>query len=67
VRDGVTGVVVDGRDRFAVADALVALLVDPARRAALGAAGRAFVSATYAWPVVTARFDAILRELVAGR
>lgn len=67
VRDGETGVVVDGRSPRMVADALVTLLADPARRAAMGAAGRAFVTATWAWPVVTARLDAILAGLAARR
>jgi glycosyltransferase involved in cell wall biosynthesis len=40
VEDGVTGSLVPVRQPEALADALLALLADPSRRAALGAAGR---------------------------
>jgi glycosyltransferase involved in cell wall biosynthesis len=43
VIDGVTGVLVPPRDAEAVAEAMLALAADPARRRALGAAGRARV------------------------
>lgn len=41
------------------------LLADPARRAALGRAGRATVAARYAWPARAAAMEAILVELAA--
>ena len=47
VQDGRTGVVVASEDPQAVAAALRPLLLDPARAAALGAAGRAYVSARF--------------------
>ena len=37
------------------------LLADPAERARLGEAGAAHVERAYAWPVVAARYDALLR------
>jgi glycosyltransferase involved in cell wall biosynthesis len=40
VLDGVTGLVVPRRDPVAMADALAHLAADPARRVAMGAAGR---------------------------
>lgn len=43
VQDGISGLVVDGRDVAAVADAVAALLADPARAAAMGARGRTWV------------------------
>ena len=53
VEDGVTGVRIDGEDPAAIAGAAVALLTDPARRAALGAAGRRRVERAFDWPVLT--------------
>jgi phosphatidylinositol alpha-1,6-mannosyltransferase len=50
VRPGETGEVVPGRDPAAVADALVALLADRDRAAAMGAAGRDWMRRSWAWP-----------------
>lgn len=47
IEDGVTGVLVAPEAPQALADALAALIADPARRAALGAAGRARVAAQF--------------------
>jgi phosphatidylinositol alpha-1,6-mannosyltransferase len=66
VVDGQTGRVVDGSDRRAVTAALVELLDDPQRRAAMGRAGREFVEAHYAWPVVASRFQTAIEGLVNG-
>ncbi|MDT7749580.1 MAG: phosphatidyl-myo-inositol dimannoside synthase, partial [Pseudonocardiales bacterium] len=49
VRGGETGQVVPGRDPAAVADALVELLADPDRAAAMGAAGRAWMRRDWQW------------------
>jgi phosphatidylinositol alpha-1,6-mannosyltransferase len=43
VRDGITGIVVDGHDERAVSAALVRLGEDPTLRSRMGAAGRAWV------------------------
>jgi phosphatidylinositol alpha 1,6-mannosyltransferase len=51
VRDGVTGFLVTPGDAGALADAVATLLADPARRAALGAAGRQMVIGR-TWPVM---------------
>jgi phosphatidyl-myo-inositol dimannoside synthase len=70
VLHGETGLVIDGTAPDAVATAVGDLLDDPARRAVMGMAGRTFVEQTYAWPVVTAGLDQILRDLAslpAGR
>jgi len=54
--------VADGAE--ALADAVVALLRDPARQAALGAAGRVAVVARYDWRAVLPALDAVYREVV---
>jgi glycosyltransferase involved in cell wall biosynthesis len=63
VRDGETGLFVDRDDAAALADAIVALVEDPARRAALGAAGYERVLEHFSWAGVTAAFE---RHLDAG-
>ena len=60
VRDGETGVVVDGRDAGAVSAAVSDLLTDPERAAAMGAAGRRWVLDAWQWPIQAARLDALL-------
>ncbi|SDD13839.1 phosphatidylinositol alpha-1,6-mannosyltransferase [Geodermatophilus telluris] len=61
VRDGETGTVVgDPRDPAAVADAVTALLDDPARARALGAAGRAWVEQRWSWTTIAATFADLL-------
>ncbi|MGH8905104.1 MAG: glycosyltransferase family 4 protein [Egibacteraceae bacterium] len=61
--DGETGHVVDGGDPRAVTGAIVALLRDPDRRQAMGAAGRAFVEQRWAWPVVVRALETLLADL----
>ncbi|HZK04433.1 MAG TPA: glycosyltransferase family 4 protein [Actinomycetaceae bacterium] len=63
VVDGVTGTVVDGRSHAEVTAAVVDLLRDPARRAAMGAAGREHMEANWTWPHLVER----LREAIDGR
>lgn len=64
---GQSGEVVDGRSPAAVAAAIVRLLGDPEALRQMGAAGRAFVEDTYAWPVIARRFAGIVEELPARR
>ncbi len=47
--DGETGVLVDGTDAAAVAEAVAGLLEDPARAEAMGRAGRARVERAFTW------------------
>ena len=60
VQEGRTGHVVDGRDLPALVEALVGLLADPARAAAMGAAGRAWMRAEWGWAARAARLSALL-------
>jgi phosphatidyl-myo-inositol dimannoside synthase len=60
VREGVTGHVVQPRSPAAVATALVALLDDPARARAMGAAGRAWVEQRWSWTSIAATFADLL-------
>lgn len=60
VVDGVSGLVVDGANDDEVVEAVVALLDDPARRASMGAAGRANVLAKWSWEVIAQRFRGVL-------
>jgi glycosyltransferase involved in cell wall biosynthesis len=57
VRDGVDGLHAANEPR-AVADAILELLADPARAAAMGAAGRARMRERFTWPVIAARTEA---------
>jgi phosphatidyl-myo-inositol dimannoside synthase len=60
--DGETGLLVDGADVDAVADAVATLLEDPDLARAMGAAGRARVERAHRWPAITGRLAAWLRE-----
>jgi phosphatidyl-myo-inositol dimannoside synthase len=60
VRDGETGLLVDGRDVSAVADRLVVLLRDEPLRQRMGAAGRAWVEAEWRWDLMADRLRGLL-------
>lgn len=66
VRDGITGTVVDGRDRPAVAAALDRWLAAGDDRAAAGRAGRDWVAARWDWDAIAGRFTALLDEVTGG-
>lgn len=54
------------RDKPAdIAEAVTALLADPARRASIGAAGRRTVQKHHVWEALTTRLEEIVREVVA--
>ena len=55
IEDGVSGRLVTPGDPESLAEALVELLGDPARAAAMGAAGHRRVKADLTWPAVAAR------------
>lgn len=59
IDEGVDGLLVDYQDDRALADALLALVADPARARALGAAGRAKMLARYTWPRIAREFRTV--------
>jgi phosphatidylinositol alpha-1,6-mannosyltransferase len=61
VQDGRTGHVVNSRDRAALVDALVALLVDPDRAATMGATGRDWMRTDWRWEERADRLRSLLR------
>jgi alpha-maltose-1-phosphate synthase len=65
VDDGVTGLLVPPDDPGALADALNALLRDPDRARAYGAAGRARAVGEFSWSAVASQTAALYRELAA--
>jgi glycosyltransferase involved in cell wall biosynthesis len=65
--DGQTGLLVPTGDVVALASALDDLLTRPDRGAALGAAGRRAMLATFGPDAVATRYAAIYRQLLSGR
>lgn len=61
VRHNKTGMVVDGRSVNQVADAVSDLLADPDRAAAMGAAGREWVTAQWRWDDLAGRLADLIR------
>ena len=64
VRAGVSGSVVDGRDRAALLTALDAWLADPGARERAGRAGRRWVEDRWGWEAIAERFRRLLDEVV---
>lgn len=61
VRQGETGLVIDGRSVDQVAEAVTELLGDPDRAAAMGAAGRDWATAQWRWDTLAAQLAGLLR------
>jgi phosphatidyl-myo-inositol dimannoside synthase len=61
VRHNKTGLVVDGRSVDEIAAAVTGILADPDRAAAMGAAGRDWVTAHWRWDALAARLSDLLR------
>jgi glycosyltransferase involved in cell wall biosynthesis len=66
VEDGVTGLLVAPHDSPALGAAIGALLDDPVRRAAMGAAGRSRALAEFAPEAHMTRLEALLAEGARG-
>jgi phosphatidyl-myo-inositol dimannoside synthase len=62
VREGVTGVVVDGRDAQTVAQSISELLAAPERARQMGLAGRAWIIKEWRWQIWSERFREILKS-----
>jgi len=67
VRDGETGMLVPPRDPDALAEALLALLAEPARRTAMGRAGRARVDAVFDIRHHVGAMEALFEEILTAR
>jgi phosphatidylinositol alpha-1,6-mannosyltransferase len=67
VQHNKTGLVIDGRSVDRVADAVTELLTDRDRAAAMGSAGRQWVTSQWRWDTLAARLAELLRADDAGR
>ncbi len=67
VRHGWNGLRVDGSQPEEIAQAILGLAEDPARRAAMGSAGRELVESQYRWEQVTERILTLSRDVVGAR
>jgi glycosyltransferase involved in cell wall biosynthesis len=65
IDDGMNGVIVPERDPAALARAISALVADPVRAAALGAAARSRVAAQFGWDKAAERFEAAYDRALA--
>ena len=61
VLDGVTGLVIDGRDPRAVGQSIETLLLSPDRAHQMGVAGRAWIIDQWQWKIWSKRFAELLR------
>lgn len=61
VQHNKTGLVVDGRSVEQIADAVSELLADPARAAAMGAAGRQWITTQWRWDDLAGRLSELIR------
>jgi glycosyltransferase involved in cell wall biosynthesis len=64
---GETGILVPPADARALADAIEALLADPARRASMGAAGVRRIERHFSWRACAERTAALYGEVIAAR
>jgi glycosyltransferase involved in cell wall biosynthesis len=66
VSDGVNGLLVPAKDSDALADAILQLLADPARRRAMGLAGVQLMRERFSREVMAAGMEAVYLRLLAG-
>ncbi len=67
LRDGETGLTVNGTDVEAVAEALLALLNDSGRRCVMGERARAWAVEHWSWEASARRFHRVLEAVMDGR
>jgi glycosyltransferase involved in cell wall biosynthesis len=67
IADEETGILVPPAEAGALADAIAALLADPARRAAMGAAGARRIAEQFSWRVCAQRTALLYEEVLASR
>jgi glycosyltransferase involved in cell wall biosynthesis len=67
IADGETGILVPPADAGALAGAIAALLANPARRAAMGAAATRRIEQQFSWHVCAVRTAALYQEVLARR
>jgi glycosyltransferase involved in cell wall biosynthesis len=67
IADGETGTLVPPADARALADAIEALLGDPARRLAMGAAGARRIEQQFSWRACAVRTAALYEDVLARR
>jgi glycosyltransferase involved in cell wall biosynthesis len=67
IQDGVSGFLARPYDHAHVAELVLSILDDPARRAAMGERGRAFAAANFPVEIMVERINAVYRELVESR
>jgi phosphatidyl-myo-inositol dimannoside synthase len=67
VRHGWNGLRVDASQPMEIAEAIVGLAKDPARRAVMGSLGRELAESEYEWEQVTERILALSRDVVGAR
>lgn len=67
VESGVSGLLVPAADAGAIAGAIEALIADPARRRALGAAAQVRARALFSAEAVVSRYEELYRRTCAGR
>ena len=67
IADGETGLLVPPADARALADAIEALLSDPSRRVAMGAAGVRRIEQQFSWRTCAMRTAALYEEVLAAR
>jgi starch synthase len=67
IADGETGVLVPPGDARAIADAVQSLLLDTARRSAMGAAGVRRIESLFSWRVCAEKTAALYEDVLAQR
>jgi glycosyltransferase involved in cell wall biosynthesis len=67
IRDGVTGLLIPPANVRALADAIIALLTDPARRASMSAAAARMPATDFSWDSIAERTERVYRDALTSR